>query len=62
MVFLLTLTTHSNPWNPNPKLGSSKFQRLEARLLQNVSFSVRMNAASPSFDPDLSVVMEAIIV
>ena len=44
---------------PNPKLGSSKFQRLEARLLQNVSFSVRMSAASPTFDPDLSVVMEA---
>ena len=50
---------HSLQPNPNPKLGSSKFQKLEARMLQNVSFSVRMSAASPSFDPDLSVVMEA---
>ena len=52
-------SNHSLKPNPNPKLGSSKFQKLEARMLQNVSFSVRMSAASPSFDPDLSVVMEA---
>ena len=43
----------------NPKIGLSKIQQLEARLLQNVSFSVRMSAASPTFDPDLIVVMEA---
>ena len=51
----------SPTYNPktNPKIGLSKLQQLEARLLQNVSFSVRMSAASPTFDPDLLVVMEA---
>ena len=57
MVPLLTPLLHQP--KTNPKIGLIKLQQLEARLLQNVSFSVRMSAASPTFDPDLLVVMEA---